>query len=422
MSNSENSSDPQSAKGLQHLENFPESGVSSALDDPRGTSVRRLTSRASEESMRRSIASELNDMEAVSLRESLPEGFNADEKGFQKTPVTRFIRGNHMAATILHILTGAIWGVLARKGITALTTYEGSYLLGLVWANFGACLVMGLLIESFKFWEDILESDLFNTKGEIPLYVGITTGFCGTFSSFSSAILEIFNKATNTEPSGTFNYPTAGYGVMQFLAVALAQFGLSVVGFHMGKQLAEGLDSYIPPLKRNVFYILSNLSIVIGLAAYIVIIILIGVKGDGSWRSWTFSCLFAPFGALLRFYLSRMLNPAIKNFPLGTFTANFLGTILLTIFTLLSRGKAPGASLSKNIVTNMNACHVLNGLDDGFCGALTTVSTFVVELFGLKTIFTYRYGVFSIFLSFIFMILVLGTYNWSVGLTNAVCG
>ena len=70
----------------------------------------------------------------------------------------------------------------------------------------------------------------------------------------------------------------------------------------------------------------------------------------------------------------------------------------------------------EHIVTNTIALHVLEGLDDGFCGGLTTVSTFVVELFGLKTLFSYRYGTISILVCFAGVVLILGSYNWSVGL------
>ena len=117
---------------------------------------------------------------------------------------------------------------------------------------------------------------------------------------------------------------------------------------------------------------------ILGVVLVVITCILIGVKKQGSWRSWTFSMLFAPFGALLRYYLSKFLNNKVSNFPLGTFTANFLGTLLLAVFTLLARGKLPGGK--GHIVTNTIALHVLEGLDDGFCGGLTTFSTLNAEL------------------------------------------
>ncbi|KAK6462852.1 CrcB-like protein-domain-containing protein [Scheffersomyces coipomensis] len=366
---------------------------------------------------RRTVEDELQELEAESLQQSLPEGFNVDEKPIRSEPIryhrVALEKGHKYYSVLLNIVNGAIWGVLARKGIMVLTTYDGSYLSGVLWANFGACIVMGIAVNSSRTWDILLEvhGSEYPNKASIPFYTGLTTGFCGTFSSFSTAMLEAFNKAANTEIGVYYNYPNAAYGIMEFLAVICIQFGLSGAGFHIGRHLVEVFDEYVPTLTRAQYKILEKSSIIIGIIAFIVDCVLIGVKKE--WRSWTFAVLFAPFGALLRFYLSKYLNSKVKNFPLGTFTANFGGTLLLTIFTLLARGKG--------ITVNLITCHVLIGLDDGFCGALTTVSTFVVELFGLRTLHSYRYGMFSILGSFAVIVLILGSYNWTIGLTSPIC-
>lgn len=369
---------------------------------------------------RRTVEQELQQLEARSLHESLPEGFNADEDEDKKETRKLITKTKLYYPIVLNIVHGAVWGVLVRKGLMVLTAYTGAYLSGVVWANFAACLVMGLLVDSSQVWSKLLDvhSDQYPNKGSIPLYTGITTGFCGTCSSFSTVILEAFTKATDTTIGLRYHFPNHAYGIMEFLAVLLGQFGISVTGFHMGKHLAESLDRYVPALSRKHYKAIEYVSMVVGVVAIIVDCVLIGVKHNGTWRSWTFSVLFAPFGALSRFYLSKYLNPKIKNFPLGTFVANLSGTLVLAILNLLSRGKLPGGG---QIVTHILGCHVLIGLDDGFCGALTTVSTFVVELFGLKIGHSYRYGVLSIGLSFIVVVLTLGSYNWSVGLTDPVC-
>lgn len=357
----------------------------------------------------------------VSEFESSLEGSSREQSKNEATPTnSRFFNISVNTSIILNIINGSIWGVLARKGLISLTTYDGAYLGGVIWANFTACIIMGIAVESSNFWLELIERNSFASKGSIPLYTGITTGFCGTCSSFSSVFLEAFNKAANTLPYKEYNYPNSAYGIMEVLAVLITQFGVSVAGFHLGKHFIELFDNYSPRLSKKSYRPLESASLVLGIVSYIIIIVLIAVEKRGTWRSWTFSVLFAPIGALLRYYLSKYFNGRFKNFPLGTFSANIIGTLLLAIFTLLIRGKKSSMS-SVPIVTHVTACQLLSGLDDGLCGALTTVSTFVVELFSLNTLHSYRYGLSSIILSFILMVLLLGSYNWSVGLTNPIC-
>ncbi|EGW30226.1 uncharacterized protein SPAPADRAFT_63847 [Spathaspora passalidarum NRRL Y-27907] len=384
-----------------------------------GSMIRRRSSIESTRlQRRRTIEEAFTEVAAENVAHALPEGFNAKFADFRET--TFLVKTKKYHTIIWNIIHGAIWGVLVRRGLTALTSYNGSYLSGVVWANFTACVVMGIAVDGEELWSILVDdhADIYPHKGAIPLYTGITTGFCGTVSSFSSVILEAFNKAADTEIGIHYNYPNGAYGIMQFLAVILAQFGLSIMGFHIGKQTSAVIDNYVRPITKRQYKIIEYISVTTGVCLVIITCVLIGVKHDGAWRSWTFSMFFAPFGAVLRFYLSKYLNSKVENFPMGTFTANVGGSLLLGIFTLIGRGKfGDNGRLNNSII----GCHVLNGLDDGFCGGLTTVSTFVVELFGLKTVFGYQYGVSSIMLSFIMVILVLGSYNWTVGLTDPYC-
>lgn len=368
---------------------------------------------------RRDAESRMQVLEAESLSLALPDGFNTEQtkegSPLYIAPTPLLIRN------LISISGGAIWGVLARRGLIVLTEYDGAFLGGVIWANFTACFVMGMAVTSETIWMLLLDDSrpdvMFSAKGTIPFYVGITTGFCGTCSSFSSFILEAFNKAANTLPT-TYNYPNAAYGIMEALSVIFAHLGISTAGFHAGRHLTGAIDNFSIP--RSIYRTLEYGTSALGLVAYIVVIVLIATESDGNWRSWTFLCLFAPWGAMLRYVMSKRLNALVKNFPLGTFTANILGCILLAIFTLLARGKRHTYS-PVPLVTDIIGCHVLAGLDDGFCGALTTVSTFIVELFGLESLYDYRYGATLVVVGFSSMVLILGSYNWSVGLTQSVC-
>ena len=67
------------------------------------------------------------------------------------------------------------------------------------------------------------------------------------------------------------------------------------------------------------------------------------------------------------------------------------------------------------------ACAVLYGVDQGFCGCLSTISTFAVELDTLMRLHAYLYATISIGLGIICMIVLVGISAWAVGYV-ALCG
>ncbi|KAK6851872.1 hypothetical protein PG995_011997 [Apiospora arundinis] len=53
-------------------------------------------------------------------------------------------------------------------------------------------------------------------------------------------------------------------------------------------------------------------------------------------------------------------------------------------------------------------CQVLQGIEDGFCGCLTTVSTWVSELTGLRRRNAYIYGLASVVVGLALMVAIMG--------------
>jgi CrcB protein len=77
------------------------------------------------------------------------------------------------------------------------------------------------------------------------------------------------------------------------------------------------------------------------------------------------------FGSGLRYLISKYLNSSLGSFPIGTFTVNIIGSLLIG---LILGYAAKENSLSQNQVLL---------LATGFCGGFTTFSAFAHENFQL---------------------------------------
>jgi len=91
------------------------------------------------------------------------------------------------------------------------------------------------------------------------------------------------------------------------------------------------------------------------------------------------------FGSGLRYLISKCLNSSLGNFPIGTFTVNIIGSLLIG---LILGYAAKENSLSQNQVLL---------LATGFCGGFTTFSAFAHENFQLlKTGDIMQFSVYTI--------------------------
>ncbi|KAK9455347.1 CrcB-like protein-domain-containing protein [Dipodascopsis uninucleata] len=345
----------------------------------------------------------------------------------------------HIAATkvsdtveaILWLIFFSIFGVLARLGLEALENFNGKSIEALVWVQFVGCVVMGTLSET---------KPLFNLADNtsLQIYVGITTGFCGSFTTFSSWMKSIFLSTTNALPH--YSRPR-GYDFMEFMNEIIITLSFSLMGIRFGAHIGIAMMSLQRKLRKvcdkgdngtclkllarifvlrqkyrksnsilTIVSIFRIAALILGLGCWVgAILMAIFIR---KWRGIVlFAIVFGPLGTLTRWMLSRKLNQLKPSFPVGTFIANVLGTILIGIFTI-------GQQKTKNEV----ACQVFQGLMDGLCGCLTTVSTFALELLTLQRGNAWIYGSTSVIIGFISMILTLGILHWGAAtLHNPVC-
>lgn len=355
--------------------------------------------------------------------------------------------------TISYLILFSFLGTLARLGLQALTDYPGAPVFPSVWFNFGGSLVMGFLAEDRMLFRNEWgtptyekqiqlarkqdeESAAVNaqtvdlaaakkthlaTKKTIPLYVGLATGFCGSFTSFSSFIRDIFLALSNDlpPPGSTTTVPrSGGDSFMALLAVIIITVAASLSGLFVGAHLAIASEPITPTLSyRLTRRILDPLAAVLAWGCWIGAVLLTAIPPRDHWRGVaTFALVFAPLGTLARFYASLWLNGRRASFPLGTFAVNVAGTAVLGMAWDLQR-VAAAPLLGGGVV----GCQVLQGLEDGFCGCLTTVSTWVSELAGLRRRHAWAYGAASVLVSFGVMVVVMGGLRWTEGFAGLRC-
>lgn len=174
---------------------------------------------------------------------------------------------------------------------------------------------------------------------------------------------------------------------------------------HSGaSQLSHASKRPLPRPQRHLSFL------ALGPLSYIGAILLLAL-GPHSWRSRaTFAIVLGPLGTFLRYELSRYLNAKSPSFPLGTFAANSLAVLIFAVTAILQR--RPTSSLG---------CAALQGVQDGFCGSLSTVSTLVVELRNLGTRDSWRYAGVSWLTGQAIMVLLLGSYIWSGSNHHVAC-
>lgn len=178
---------------------------------------------------------------------------------------------------------------------------------------------------------------------------------------------------------------------------------MSLASLSFGIHIGTALLLFIPKLRTPsaaVRYMISMISFMLYLATFPTFFLL-----SASFRHQaTAALLFSVPGTFTRYVFSVFLNPRWKLLPAGTLMANGLGTALLASFHVLL-GLRPAVS--------PGACSILQGLGDGYCGCLTTVSTFTAELNALVGKNRWLYGAISIVVGQVVIVLILGSTLWT---------
>lgn len=237
-------------------------------------------------------------------------------------------------------------------------------------------------------------------------YVGMTTGFAGSCTTFSSWMLEIGVTAWN--PSGIEGDHDWPRQILRGLLLMIGGFHCLLSSLKIGQRLGQVIaDRYqsrqarylecnkmapaasAAPAAPVALHMMQNAigywTILCAVWCAVIIRAVLASTGESeatpAEASGRFGVVlqagmcFAPLGAWVRYQTSKY-NPRFPTFPAFTFAANILGTLVSVLLWIVAR----------EIVTDVDAPLFaradvwVSGMSGGFCGCLSTASTFANEL------------------------------------------
>lgn len=289
------------------------------------------------------------------------------------------------AAYMIHLAVFGFFGVFTRYGLQKLfgpdclaLTSDQSPLYPDLPSNMLGSFLMGWFGIIFK-------ADIRYISDH--LIVGITTGYMGSLTTFSG-----WNqKMVGLSSKGHWVYAIAGVVLGMFIVNESI-----TVGAETGERLRSLILKYIREKSlighkydwehwrvntRAKQSVLLSVMIILMSFFWILSIVLTVVKmhslGDGAvlWMG----CSVAPPGVWLRWYLARLNGQGIgkqrslKWLPTGTLVANVLAAGIMAVLAVTSKA-----------VDTKRSTTILSGIQLGFLGCLSTVSTFAAEVYTMR--------------------------------------
>ncbi|GHJ85706.1 hypothetical protein NliqN6_2108 [Naganishia liquefaciens] len=322
-------------------------------------------------------------------------------------------------ATYAGLIPMAFFGVLIRLGFEALGDYEGRTVYPVLWAQGVGCAIMGTSLS--------LKSEIHEFYP--PLYTALTTGLAGSTTSFSSWMLDGFESFANLG-----HYDRGGLrDAMDGLAYSFSTLAVSIAcllfGQFSGSLIQHWLDTYREKshrrannsiglekkqmrIKTNDYQhtiVFDSVSIALACAFYAGALAAY-FAGPRQWRpDVTFALLLGPPGAILRFMLAKINTKGrfLTRFPMGTFVANMLASGVVSASYVVQR-------TAYNTGLTTTGCDAMIALEQGFCGCLSTVSTFAVEIRSIdRARWKATYVLTSVVLGHALVLAIVGGVKWS---------
>lgn len=301
------------------------------------------------------------------------------------------------AVFFMCLATASYVGVLVRVYSSQLANWDGVALFPSLYPQMVGTIIMGF-VGSHK---------LLLASKHVFLYQAIATGLCGSITTFSSWNSEAVSSLLQTGEANPDNVVR----VLGWSTTLLLGLGMSSAALTLGRHVAmlspwsdsklggRQLSTQVSPSCCQPHIVEGIVFLLAWLVSTLVVIVVPYVLGR---RDLIFTCVLASFGTYIRWHLAP-LNSALLNFKLGTFLVNVGGSWLVG-----------GVVCARAVYAERALVYdVLTGVEMGFCGCLTTVSTFAVELSSLPLKSSYMYALSSIILAQIGLVLIRGTVQWT---------
>jgi CrcB protein len=238
----------------------------------------------------------------------------------------------------------------------------------------------------------------------------MTSGFCGSLTTFSG---------WQVQAAQTFLKPFVFIAFLNLIVGFTTFYCCFRFGRHLGliihaimtynsAKKEENAEIVEPPSNISFqpisLYQPENITMmVLAVCLWILFAILFVLVSNS--RHWTGPAFFSPVGALIRWYSSQW-SSAWPKFKIPTFSVNTIGTALYSVLLIcnVKYGGSPKGVLSASLFSLLS----------GLCGTLTTVSTFVSELYNMSPKhFAYVYAISTIVVAQAVSILILSVSKFS---------
>ena len=356
---------------------------------------------ATENSRSTNISTQVSPLEPVSSAQYRDYGATNEGETQQQRqedrPSKAHLIMDHISIVVVLCISTYI-GVVSRIYLSKLVQWDGVPHFGSLWAQIAGCILMGLAVIQMKnmnryYWRRYL-------------YIGITTGLCGSLTTFSTwnkeaTVIALYLNTSSLMLLEPNDYATQ---IISYFTVIVLGFGMSLAAYNFGNNISTTIAP--PPATPSVGNALIHIgksfcwcaSLIIGYLVLTVFLVFVCIYTDH--YHILFSTLFGCVGTYIRWLLGILDNITgrLRGFPLGTYMANVIGSVVLAGISIVK------VYVQLNIDVNNIVIDIITGIATGFCGSLTTVSTFVHQLHSLSFKLALFYAVVSLITSqFVFI-------------------